>query len=267
MSIKLIAELSMNHMGDMDLCKKMIYSAKESGADYVKFQTWKVKNLVKGPWDTDGRKKDYIKSEMTEEKHMMAKKICDDAGVKFLTSCFNIEDLEMVRRYTDDIKIPSTECKNKDLVNKAIEMFDNVYISTGASYFSEFEDYARFKNIYLLHCVSIYPCPYDYVNLLRMLELKKLTENVGYSGHCDGIWDAIAAISMGALVIEKHFTTDRNLSFRDNKFSVLPEDFAKIYEFKKAFEEMMIYKGKDYQEIEGNVRKLYSGRWNGNSGS
>ena len=98
MSIKLIAELSMNHLGDPDLIRKMVYAAHKSGADYAKFQTWKVNNLIPGPWDEDRRREDYIKSEMTEEKHLLAKKICDEIGIGFLTSCFNPDDLNMIRK-------------------------------------------------------------------------------------------------------------------------------------------------------------------------
>jgi len=259
--ITLIAELSMNHLGDYNLIRKMVLAAKDSGADYAKFQTWRVDSLAPGPWDADGRREDYIKSEMTKERHEVVKKICDDVGIGFLTSCFNHRDLDMIRRYSNAVKIPSTECSNKKLVEKAIDMFDTVYMSTGASNKDEFIHYADFDNVYLLHCVSIYPCPYECANLLRIRDLQQYTSRVGYSGHCEGVWDAIIAIAMGARVVEKHFTTDRSLPFKDNKISIEPEQFAKINEFRNIFEKMSIYKGTDMQELEKDVRKLYRRRW------
>jgi len=259
--IKLIAELSMNHLGNYDLIREMVQAAKDSGADYAKFQTWKVENLAPGPWDSDGRREDYIKSEMTEESHFLVKQICDNIGIGFLTSCFNHNDLEMIRRYSNIVKIPSTECTNIELVSNAIKMFDTVYMSVGASKKEEFIHYARFDNVYLLHCVSIYPCPYECANLSKIRDLQFYTPRVGYSGHCDGIEDAIAAIAMGARVVEKHFTTDRSLPFKDNKISIVPSQFSKIRRFRDVFEKMSIYKGTDVQELEKGTRELYARRW------
>ena len=264
MSIKLIAELSMNHLGDPELIRKMVFAAHESGADYAKFQTWEVNHLAPGPWDKDGRREDYIKSEMTEEKHLLVKNICNEIGIGFLTSCFNPNNLDMIRRYTNVVKIPSTECNNSCLVNRASELFEKVYVSTGASFRHEFEDYGKLSNIFLLHCVSVYPCPYDCANLSRIDMLRQITPRIGYSGHCEGTWDAIAAIAMGAMVVEKHFTIDRSLPFKDNKISILPEEFAKIDDFRKFFAQMIINKGVEMQELEKDTRNLYSRRWNAN---
>ena len=112
-----------------------------------------------------------------------------------------------------------------------------------------------------MHGVYLYPCPYDNVNLSRLLYLKKHTSRFGYSGHALGIWDAVAAISIGAEVVEKHFTIDNNLDFKDNKFSILPEDLASIRNFSELFSKMNIECGLDFQEKEKEIRETYFGRW------
>ena len=261
---KIIAELSMNFLGDMGLAKEMVQAAAESGADYAKVQTWEVGRLVPGKWDTDGRKEDYIKSELSNKKCVQLVRFCEDAGIKFLSSCFSELDLYPLRQYSNEVKIPGPESSNVPLVEKSIEMFDTVYLSTGASNLDEFARYVKFVgNVYLMHCVSCYPCPDEYVNMPRMLLFKEMTDKFGYSGHSDDIWDAILAISHGAKVIEKHFTTDRNLPFKDNKFSILPEDLAAIRKYADVHDKMMIDRGHDCQEIEMPVRTEYARRWCG----
>ena len=96
--IFIIAEIGWNHMGNMRLAEKMISSAKKAGADFCKFQTWKVKRLVKGSWDTDGRKQIYDKAELTDEKHYKLKKICEKYNIGFFTSVFNLDDLPLLRK-------------------------------------------------------------------------------------------------------------------------------------------------------------------------
>lgn len=256
---KIIAELSMNHGGDMDLAEIMIASAANAGADYVKFQTWKCDRLKHGDWDFDGRREWYEKSELTHGKHQMLIEICNRHHITFLTSCFCSKDLNMIRDVSNEVKIPSTECCNKELVMQAIENFDTVYISTGTSSELEFHEYSKFDNVYLLHCVSIYPCPLNKINLHKINIIKELTTRYGYSGHALGVWDAIAAISMGCKVVEKHFTTDQNLPFRDNRFSILPEDLLHICQYATAFDEMSVISDTYSQEL--ITKNMYSGRW------
>ena len=97
--------------------------------------------------------------------------------------------------------------------------------------------------------------------MVFLYQVKELTENFGYSGHGVGIWDAICAISLGAKVIEKHFTIDKNLPGRDNKMALLPEEFRMIADYAVEFDEMMIDHGCDYQNIEKEAREVYAGRW------
>lgn len=261
MKCKLIAEIGWNHMGDMELAEQMVDAAARAGADYAKFQTWSEQRLKEGPWDLDGRRKIYKRAELTPEKHSHLASICDKYKVKFLTSCFSPDDLEMIRALTNEVKIASTEANNEPLVEKALEMFDHLYISTGATLESEYKRWAPLDKVTLLHCVSVYPCPPHLVNMPKMLSIAKLTPRFGYSGHCMGIWDAIAAISFGATVVEKHLTTDHSLPGRDNEFAVLPGEFKKIKEFATHFPNMNISLGSDFQECEKEAREQYARRW------
>lgn len=259
--VKLIAELGWNWIGDISLAKEMVSAAKESGADYAKFQTWKVSRLIDGPWDTDGRREIYEKAEFTEEKHQIMKEYCDGIGIKFLTSCFCAKDIELVRKFCDEVKIPSPEAYSDELLEHAIEKFDHVYLSTGASNVEEYIRWAEYDNLTLLHCVSSYPCNFENINLPKMKFLQAITPRVGYSGHLSGTHDAIAAICMGATVIEKHFTIDHNLPGRDNKFAILPNEFKEISDFLGTYRKMMINHGLFIQECEKDYRKYQKGRW------
>ncbi len=259
--VKLIAELGWNHMGDISIAKEMVSAAKESGADYAKFQTWKVDRLIDGPWDTDGRREIYERAELTKEKHQIMKEYCDSVGIKFLTSCFCVDDIDMVRMFSDEVKIPSPEAYSDKLLRKAIDKFDHVYLSTGASNVEEYIRWAQHENLTLLHCVSSYPCNLENINLPKMKFLQAITPRVGYSGHLSGTYDAIAAICMGATVIEKHFTIDHNLPGRDNKFAILPEEFKEISSFLETYNLMMIDHGLFIQHCENDYRRYQKGRW------
>ena len=261
----IIAEIGWNHMGDMSLAKEMIMAAKKNGADYCKFQTWSVKHLKNGSWDHDGRREIYKKAELTQDKHYELKEFCEKQKIHFLTSIFNINDLEFLKKLNKScIKIPSHEVYNLELINKTLENFDKVLISTGAAKWEEIKKIFNLKNkekIVLMHCVSAYPLPPKNVNFPRMLELKKHAKNIGYSGHCDGIEDAIIAFTLGATYVEKHFTIDKNLPGRDNKFAILPPELLNLSKFRESLQDMSQNKGLDLQECEKDIFSNYRGRW------
>ena len=232
MTVKLIAEVGWNHMGDMGLAKTMIQEAAAAGADTVKFQTWSEKSLKPGPWDEDGRRQIYQQAELTLQNHILLRDHCEQNGVKFLTSCFSADSVEMVGSLCDEVKVPSTELSNTALIDEIVRVFGtnpnhHVYLSTGSSVW---EEVVRTRNTLVeadmsftfLHCVSSYPCPPERCNLVRIRDLRELHDRVGYSGHFPGIFDALASLEMGVEVIEKHFTVNHNLPGRDNKFAILP---------------------------------------------
>ncbi len=263
--INIIAEIGWNHMGDMKLAKQMIESAAKNGADICKFQTWSESNLKPGVWDSDGRREVYKKAQLNKENHQNLIDICNSNNVEFLTSIFNITDLDFLTKLNSKmIKVPSHEIYNIELIKKCVENFDLTLISTGASYKKEIENISN--NIFLekaifMHCVSSYPCPANKVNLPRLEYMRNFTKQIGYSGHFHGIDDAIAAICCGATYIEKHFTIDNNLDGRDNKFALLPKDLNKLNLFRKNFCQMNINLGKDLQECEKDTYQNYRGRW------
>ena len=115
-----------------------------------------------------------------------------------------------------------------------------------------------------MHCVSTYPCNYESANLPRINSLKKLFKHVGYSGHCEGIFDAIASINYGVKVIEKHFTLDKSLPGRDNKFAILPSEIKNLSKYLSSVQLMKQEKGKDLQKSELDTYKNYRGRWKKN---
>jgi sialic acid synthase SpsE len=262
--VELIAELSWCHMGDMLLAAEMIHAAAEAGADYAKFQTWQVKHLKPGPWDKDGRRQIYEKAELSEDDHYHLREICSNHNVEFLTSCFTMKNIDFVRSITNKVKLPGVECRNQELVQAALDKFDEVFLSTGTTSLSEIPEVNHKDNLVLMHCVSSYPCKPELVNIKRMLRMQEIFDvPVGYSGHYPGIWDAVCAIQHGAVVVEKHFTTDNNLPGRDNKFALLPDEFKKIKEF--ATEGALMHGDliEDYLEIEQDGRDFYTGRWDG----
>ena len=262
---KIIAEIGWNHMGDMDLAKKMIIAAKDSGADFAKFQTWSVKNLKPGPWDTDGRLEIYKKAELTKEKHHLLKNICDESGIQFLTSIFNLEDTIWLSELNNKIiKVPSHEVYNTELIKNLDGKFRIILVSTGAANWKEIKKLEKIVNnseLVLMHCVSAYPCKPENTNLPRINDLKSISERVGYSGHLPEVYDAILALEFDIDYLEKHFTIDKTLPGRDNQFALLPSELKIICEYRDRYKDMKIYHGKAFQDIEDDIIKNYRGRW------
>lgn len=263
--IKIIAEVGWNHMGNMNVAEKMIKAASKSGADYAKFQTWRVKNLKAGPWDKDGRREIYKKAELKVEDYKILNKICKKYKIKFLTSLFNENDFDLIQKLNlKEIKIPSPENRNNSLIEFCSRKFNNIFLSTGAATIKEIYNSCKLlKNnkVVLMHCVSSYPCENQNVNLSRIFELKKISSLVGLSDHTKDIISSILSLSMGVTLIEKHFTIDNSLPGRDNKFAILPNDMMKLSETVRIFEQMFEQKKKGFIKSEIEVRKIYTGRW------
>jgi N,N'-diacetyllegionaminate synthase len=265
--MKIIAEIGWNHCGDMNLAKRMIQEAAESGADYAKFQTWSVSRLKSGDWDTDGRREIYEQAELTKERHKELIAYCIEMNISFLSSVFSIDDAKLlVELNCDAVKIPSFESRNIELIKFCNDHFKTVFMSTGTSTLDEIKHSVSFFNkatLYLMHCVSVYPGKYEIANLPKMIELKKIHNLIGYSDHIEGIESAKIALGLGAVVIEKHFTIDNNLPGRDNKFAILPIELLGLRKYINYINDMMIDHGTGYNELEYDSRTNYAGRFNG----
>ena len=264
---KLIAEIGWNHMGDMELAKEMVSAAKESGADYSKFQTWSVDRLKNGSWDEDGRTEIYKKAELSLDNHLMLKEYCESIGIGFMSSVFSVADAELLKQVTTEVvKIPSAESRNNDLLKYCFDNFNHIYLSTGTSSFDEIRTGLNGKSIRgltLLHCVSSYPCNLENSNINRIDHLKKLQWPVVISDHFKGLYPSIFAFGKGIDVIEKHFTIDNRLPGRDNEFAILPDMMVELKRYIDASNKVMSMNTSMFQECETDVRENYTGRFNG----
>ncbi len=263
--IYLVAEIGWNFLGNISLAKKMIFSAKKNGADAVKFQIWDPKYLKKGTWDNDGRKKIYEKAFLDLKKYKDIKKYCKKIKIDCFASAFTLRGVKLLKESGDKIiKIPSHEAYNTKLINFSLKKFSLVFISVGALNFQELKKITKYRNIKRLiplHCVSSYPLSQENCNFLKFDYLKENFKKVGYSGHFSGIEDAIHAISRGAMIVEKHFTINKKLPGRDNKFAILPKQLKLIRRWIDITKKFNLSKGLGLQKSEIDIYKNYRGRW------
>ncbi len=269
MKYTLIAEIGWNHMGKMDLAREMIKQASENGATIAKFQTWKVSRLKSGEWDLDGRREIYEKAELSLDDHKLLMASCNEFGIDFMSSAFSIPDAELlVDLGCNKVKIPSFEVANYELLNFCKTNFNTVYVSTGTATSIEiqkladlFENYKG--NLIVMHCVSAYPCEASLINLPRIAKLNTYFENVGFSDHTQGILAAFASLKYSPVAIEKHFTVDKNLPGRDNKFAILPKDLKDLKNFIELYPEFEKDNGLEFNPKENISREKYRGRFDG----
>jgi N,N'-diacetyllegionaminate synthase len=241
----IIAEAGVNHNGSIDLAKQLINVAAEAGVDYVKFQTFKADNLVsksakKAAYQIANTKDnssqyDMLKSlELSEANHIELIEYCKKQKVKFFSTAFDLDGLDFLNTLGFDIfKVPSGEITNYSYLKKLAKFGKPVILSTGMSTMQEIRDALDVltseqltkDQITILHCNTEYPTPMEDVNLNAMLHIRdQLGVKVGYSDHTLGIEVPIAAVSLGACVIEKHFTLDRSLPGPDHKASLEPSE-------------------------------------------
>lgn len=257
-------------MGSMNLACTMVKAAQEAGAEIAKFQYWKEHKLEAGPWDHDGRRDIYYKAELSLDNLRTLAIACRDANIQFLCSCFDKDDAHDLTNVSDSIKIPSHEATNQELIKCAIDNFDKVYISLGATTSAE-KEYIRqeykseAKRITVMYCVSAYPMA---LHSFKLDTYRKIRDNflkygypVGYSGHHSTIHDAVIAMAEGADVIEKHFTIDKTLPGRDNKFALDPKELESLCWLRDELSLAQPSQVYEYLPEEQEVRDVYSGRW------
>ncbi len=243
MSTFIIAEAGVNHNGSIEIAKKLIDVASQAGADAVKFQTFKAKNLVsknaqkanyqKETTDEDESQYEMIKKlEFDVDTHKELMRYCDEKEIIFLSTPFDLESIELLYELGLEIfKIPSGEITNLPYLRAIGRLQKRVILSTGMADLGEIEDAldllldsgTKRENITVLHANTMYPTPMEDVNLRAMQTIASaFGVDVGYSDHTLGIEVPIAAVAMGARVIEKHFTLDRDMEGPDHKASLEP---------------------------------------------
>lgn len=242
--VLIIAEAGVNHNGSLGNAFKLVDAAAEAGVDYVKFQTFKADKLV----SKSAKKADYqiantgnsedsqlqmLKQlELSHADHEKIIAYCKEKGVQFFSTAFDLESLQYLKDVgLDLVKIPSGEITNLPYLRKAAKLFSKVILSTGMS---TMEDIAAaiqifvnegVSNISILHCNTEYPTPMKDVNLKAMLSIAdEFKVNIGYSDHTLGIEVPVAAVALGAQIIEKHFTLDNTMEGPDHAASLEPNE-------------------------------------------
>jgi N,N'-diacetyllegionaminate synthase len=245
----IIAEAGVNHNGSIEIAKKLIDIASESGADAVKFQTFKAKNLLtkkaikadyqKKTFENEETQYDMIKKlELDFESHSELIYYCKKKRIMFLSTPFDHESINLLDNLGLEIfKIPSGEITNLPYLRHIGKLKKKVILSTGMSNFIEIESALNIliqsgtkkKDITILHANSQYPTPIEDVNLRAMVSIgKKFNINYGYSDHTLGIEVDIAAVALGASCIEKHFTLDKKMDGPDHKASLEPHELKNM---------------------------------------
>ena len=242
----IIAEAGVNHNGSLDIAKQLIDAAVDAGVDIIKFQTFKADKLV----SKDAKKAEYQKNnigdgddsqyqmlkklELSDEDHQELVAYCRQKGIRFWSTAFDLESIDFLHSLGLGLwKIPSGEITNYPFIKKIALLHEPVIMSTGMCDEEDIRNAMEvlLKNgltkdqIIILHCNTQYPTPMKDVNLKAMLTIKDdFGTIVGYSDHTQGIEVPIAAVALGAQVIEKHFTLDRNMVGPDHKASLEPHE-------------------------------------------
>lgn len=242
----IIAEAGVNHNGKLTLAKQLVRTAKECGADVVKFQTFHIDRMVskyaqmaeyqkKNTGMVESQKEMLRKLSLSKEEFLFLADYCKEVDIQFLSTPFDIDSIHFLTHLQDMWKIPSGEITNYPYLVEIARTGKDVILSTGMSTLEEV-DAARTVlrdngtgKITLLHCTTNYPTPMDEVNLKAMITLRDhFGCDIGYSDHTLGIEVPIAAVAMGAVIIEKHFTLDHSMKGPDHKASLEPDELARM---------------------------------------
>jgi N,N'-diacetyllegionaminate synthase len=240
----IIAEAGVNHNGSVELAKKLIDGAKAAGCDAVKFQTFIAekavsKNAEKAEYQKkltgaeEGQLEMIKKLELSFEAFRELKKYCDLREIKFMSTPFDLESVDLLASLgVECFKVPSGEIVNLPLLRRVASCQKKVILSTGMAILEEVRAAINVLSpceVALLHCTTEYPCPYNEVNLRAMQTLKQeFNLEIGYSDHTEGIEVSIAAVAIGAVIIEKHFTLDKNMDGPDHKASADPQELKQM---------------------------------------
>lgn len=261
----IIAEAGVNHNGDLNKAFQLIDAAVQADVDYVKFQTFKADKLVsklarkadyqiQNTADGDDSQFDMLKKlELSHHDHEKLIAYCKHKNINFFSTAFDLESLQYLKEIgLNLVKIPSGEITNLPYLRKAAKLFSRVILSTGMSTMEDIEEAVsvflkegiHLQNITILHCNTEYPTPMLDVNLKAMNTIQeKFGTKVGYSDHTLGIEVPIAAVALGATVIEKHFTLDKMMSGPDHAASLEPTELTAMVKAIRNIEQAMAGSG------------------------
>ena len=261
MSVEIIAEAGVNHNGDLEKAKKLIYEASYAGANYIKFQSFITADIIskKAPKaeyqkidssDTETQYDMVKKLELSKSMHFSILKHCKKNNINFLSTAFDIKSFIFLKNQMkiEKIKIPSGEITNLPFLRYLGKQKLPILLSTGMSTLKEIDNAVNIllksglniEKLTILHCNTSYPTPYIDANINAMLSIKKkFGTKVGYSDHTPGIEASIAAVAIGAETIEKHFTLNKNLKGPDHKASLSLKELGQLIKSIRNTEKLM----------------------------
>ncbi|WP_405289640.1 N-acetylneuraminate synthase [Methanobrevibacter sp.] len=268
----IIAEIGVNHNGSVELAKKMIKSASDCGVDAVKFQTFVSEDLVSENAKTaeyqekntnENSQLEMLKKlELSYEDFFELKKYAEKCGLMFLSSPFDFKSVDLLEKLDVSLyKLGSGELTNFELIDYVLKTNKPLILSTGMATLDEIkETYDFIKNkdgLVILHCITGYPTSFEEANLNFIKTLQKeLDVPIGFSDHSPGIELPIAAVALGACVVEKHFTLDKTLEGPDHKASLNPEEFKAMVDAIRNVEVAMGDGIRKFSENEKNIKKV-----------
>jgi N,N'-diacetyllegionaminate synthase len=227
-----IAEIGENHAGDWNRARKMVAVAASAGADIVKFQSYRGRDVAADDPERDW----FAQVELPDSVHVELKDLAERHGVGFLSSCFTLERAKFLVNDLGlhQVKVASSEMLNFELLEFLNTSATTVFLSTGMSTLEEvqaaMDRLSNVPDVRILHCTTQYPCPVEDANLaaIPVLRLAFPDRAIGYSDHTVGNLAALVAVGLGATVIEKHFTLDRSLPGTDHVLSATPEELRQL---------------------------------------
>lgn len=272
--VLIIAEAGVNHNGSMQIAKQLVDKAVEAGVDIIKFQTFKSEKLVSkaarqaeyqqrniGKED-EGQLAMLKKLELSVEAHHELMDYCKERNIRFWSTAFDMDSIDFLHSLNMGLwKIPSGEITNYPYLKKIASFHEPIILSSGMCELSDIEaalnvlidEGVNKEQITVLHCNTEYPTPYQDVNLKAMLEISEnFGVKIGYSDHTQGIEVPIAAVALGASVIEKHFTLDKTMEGPDHKASLEPEELKAMV---SAIRHIELALGSDHKTISDSERK------------
>lgn len=266
---KIIADACCNHNGNQEIMLAMIKCAAGAGVDVIKWQSFRADKLKLNWPDYESEYAYYKQHELSEDDHKFIIEKCESNKIEPLFSVFDLDTVDFLYSLgLERVKIPSPDANSWRLIDKCLDNFAHIIISTGMHKPSEIYELANYlatkkelHRVTAMHCVSLYPTPPDKVNMMRMAWLMNIFDSVGYSDHSIGPEAAKQAISSGAASVEKHFTLDRRMFGKDHKISAEIQEFRELCEWRDLVQ-MMMYCPDNFPD---EAARSYIGKWGNNA--